>query len=201
MIKSWHDVCPKEFQKEVSELISQLKIDVRIAKPRKTKFGDFRVEERKKPVISINNDLGKDHGCLTFFHELAHAFVYRKYRRSVQPHGKEWKAVYKNCIQNVLRYNYFEPEIESAVKSHIANIKSSTCYDAELMRLFLPEKDVEGILLSELEPGNVFKLNGHVFKLGMKRRTRFLCERLSDEKQFTISVNAVVETDNILVDL
>ena len=85
----------------INQWISDINVNIKLSKPRKTKFGDFKVINNKL-YITINNNLNKYSFLITLIHELAHAFVYKKYQNNVKPHGYEWKQTYKLMMLNFL---------------------------------------------------------------------------------------------------
>ena len=68
---------------------------VKITKPRKSKLGDFRILINGRGQISVNENLNRYAFLITITHELAHAFVWKRYKTRVMPHGKEWKSTFK----------------------------------------------------------------------------------------------------------
>ena len=65
---------PEKSRQLLQYWIAELNVHVRIAKPRSTKLGDFKVTGNQMS-ISINNNLNKYSFLITLTHELAHAFV------------------------------------------------------------------------------------------------------------------------------
>ena len=66
----------------IKKWIRELDITVKIKKSRNTKLGDFRVTKKREYLISINNDLNEYAFLITLTHEIAHAFVWKKYKRN-----------------------------------------------------------------------------------------------------------------------
>jgi SprT protein len=194
-LSSWRSICPIQMQDEIANLIAQLQLHIKFVNPRKTKFGDFRVQFNKPLQITLNNNLGVTHGTLTFFHELAHAVCYKKFANKVKPHGKQWKAIYGKFILEVLDCQFFPPHLETAITQHAINSKSSTCYDVGLMSLLkkTTNQDESKVPITSLIMGDKFTFENRGYELGSKRRTRFLCYRLPDKRAFTFSAAALVE--------
>ena len=194
-LDNWRTLCPIQMQEEIAALIAQLKLHIKFVNPRKTKFGDFRVQLNKPLQITLNNNLGVVHGTLTFFHELAHAVCYTRHLNKVKPHGKEWKSIYGNFILEVLDCQFFPPQLETAITQHAIHSKSSTCYDVGLMSLLkkTTNHDESKVPITSLIMGDKFTFDNRGYELGEKRRTRFLCYRLNDKRPFTFSAAALVE--------
>ena len=77
---------PKASIPLIKKWIKELNILVKIKKSRNTKLGDFTVNKKEEYLISINKDLNKYAFLITLTHEIAHAFVWEKYKRKVTPH-------------------------------------------------------------------------------------------------------------------
>ena len=90
---------PSKSYLKICQWIQELDITIKLSKPRKTKIGDFKVVNGNF-IISINNDLNQYSFLITLVHELAHAYVYKDYKNNVQPHGLEWKQIFKDMLLN-----------------------------------------------------------------------------------------------------
>ena len=80
---------PKESIPLISKWINELDISLKFVLPRNTKLGDYRYDNKKGNQITINNDLNPYATLITLTHEIAHAFVFKRYGANHQPHGKE----------------------------------------------------------------------------------------------------------------
>ena len=89
---------PKESLPQIKKWIEELDIAVKVTKSRNTKLGDFRVTRKGEYLISINYDLNEYAFLITLTHEIAHAFVWQKYKSKVYPHGSEWKNTFKKLL-------------------------------------------------------------------------------------------------------
>jgi SprT protein len=193
-INNWTDITPTSMHADVESLIVDLNVLIKFVAPRKTKFGDFRAYSSDKLIITVNNNLNTYHASLTFFHELAHAICHIKYGRKINPHGSEWKRTYAAYVLRLLDEGFFPMAYQKAITAHAMNVKSSTCYDKQLMQLWTPNVDSdEHVSITSLTLGEQFTYNKHVYVLGQKRRTRYLCYRLPLRKPFTFSESAMVE--------
>ena len=61
------------------------------------------------------------------------------------------------------------------------------------LRQFDTHTDVDSIVLTSVQSGENFELNGRVFTKGELRRTRFLCIDRQSGKRYVISSNAFVK--------
>ena len=164
----------------------------RIKKNRKSKLGDFSVGRFKKPTITINENLPEDLFLFTYLHELAHFFVFKKYRNRVQPHGKEWKEIYSDLLLGALRNDLFEEPFLEYVLKFLA--KPRATIDLSQINHFKPIDTllVGELLLNQVENKASFEFRGKRFQKIIKRRTRVLCLNLDNQRQYTVSGEARV---------
>ena len=90
---------PAPSLQKINDWINELDVQLNITNPRKTKLGDFKAVKNTL-FIRINNDLNRYSFLITLTHELAHAFVYVKYKRGVLPHGTQWQEIFKSMMLN-----------------------------------------------------------------------------------------------------
>ena len=66
--------------------------ELKLAKSRQTKVGDFTSKRSKShPRITLNNDLNPYLFLTTYIHEVAHLHVFLRFGHKVDPHGEECK--------------------------------------------------------------------------------------------------------------
>ena len=196
----------KEFQKIIQEylpensadLISrwayQYKLYFTITRERKTKAGDFKVDPYNGALmISVNHNLNKYAFLITVVHEIAHALVYLKYGRNVKPHGNQWKLKFRELMLPFMGRNVFPDDIMRALAAYLQNPKASTGSDHNLVRALrnYDKKPADTIILDDLQDGDIFELQGMIFKREHKRRTRYLVTEQKTKRQYLI--NAMVE--------
>lgn len=178
---------PENSVSQVMEWIVENNIHLKITKSRKTKLGDYR-----PPVvhphhrISINHDLNPFSFLITFVHELAHLLVWEKHRNKIAPHGIEWKNEYRRLMQLVLNENIFPEDIYNVLKQSIINSKASSTSDLQLLRV-LKKYDGQSTEshLEDLSENTTFQIeNGKKFIKGKKRRTRYLCLNIFNNRQY-----------------
>lgn len=178
----------------IATWIVDLNVDFVISKPRKTKLGDFRPKHgNSRARITVNVDLNPYHFLVTTIHEFAHLGCFLKHKNSVAPHGAEWKSVYKTLLSNFVEHNEFPQDLVLAINRHLDNPAASSCSCSILSAALRNYDDDPGTLLQEIAPGQVFLFQKIAYKLLHKRRTRFLCMRVSDEKKYLISGQAKVD--------
>ena len=125
---------PKESVLQINKWIKELRVKVNITKQRKTKLGDFKILRNGEYQISVNNDLNKYAFLITVTHELAHSFVWKRYKHNVKPHGKEWKKTFKHMMLNFLNPKIFPNDILKALSKHLLNPKASSQIDITLAK-------------------------------------------------------------------
>ena len=173
--------------KLVQKWIHELNLEVILAPPRSTKLGNFKVSTEKKYSISINNNLNPYSSLITLTHEIAHAFVWNRYKHSVLPHGMEWKTTYQKLMSNFLNNQIFPIKLLNLLREHLINPKASTTADIALYKCLLDFDDREIITISDVDKGEIFALkNGKRFVKGEKLRKRFKCQEYISKKIYLV---------------
>ena len=190
----FHNFVPPKSVRLLQCWVDELGIEVNVSKPRKTKLGDFKVRGNKL-IVSVNNNLNKYAFLITFTHELAHAFVFKKHKNSVTPHGDSWKLTFKSMMLNFLTPDYFPKDILKILSNHIITPKASTFSDVELSKV-LRNYDTSNVLtISDLSEGVIFKMdNGKTFQRGIKLRKRFKCVEIKTSKVYLFHPLAEVKS-------
>jgi len=172
----------------VADLILDYECHFKVTKKRKTKLGDYRFPYNGKGHrISVNGDLNKYGFLITTIHEFAHLTTYNKYKRSVLPHGQEWKDEFKNLFEPLFELSELPTDIELALKNYLQNAKASSCSDDKLMRVLKRyNKNTEAVLVEQLEIGTKFKLNSKTFVRGRKLRKYYLCQEFDTKKEYKV---------------
>ncbi len=182
-------------------LFKYKELHLKITQPRKTKLGDYRQLNAYKHQISINNNLNKYQFLLTLLHEIAHFLSYKKYGYKIKPHGQEWKQIYKDLLLPFIKTNIFPEELIPDLIKYAQNPKASTAGDGQLyLKLSQYNKPRKQKIkyIFELKKNDFFALpNGVTYQLLEKRRTRYKCRRLSNQKLYLIHQNAEVLLINI----
>ena len=171
----FHSFVPEKSNKLLKCWIDELKVKVKILPPRKTKLGDFKVRGNQLS-ITINNNLNKYSFLITLTHELAHAFVFKKYQNRVKPHAKSWQLTFKSIMLNFLTPDYFPEDILKVLSRHMISPKASTFSDLELVKVLKKYDQVQSVTISDLAVGDLFRIaNGKTFLKGEKIRKRYKC--------------------------
>ncbi|MFV0249145.1 MAG: SprT-like domain-containing protein [Tenacibaculum sp.] len=160
---------------------------------RASKRGDFRSSVNGKMQISINNSLNQHEFLLTLIHEFAHLIVFKKFGNQVQPHGKEWKMVFKKLMLPFLTPKIYPQSILPHLVSYMENPKASTDADANLsLALINGKADAKKNFIYKLPVGSVFEYKNTLYKKGEKKRTRYTCLKLSDKSTYLFTKNTQV---------
>jgi hypothetical protein len=181
-MNTFHSFVPSQSRITLQAWIDELGVDLLIAKPRKTKLGDFKVQHGKLS-ISVNNNLNPYSFLITLTHELAHAFVYTKHSNKVLPHGEQWKATFKAMLLNFL--HLFPEEINKVLSLHLLNPKASTLSDVRLSTVLRKYDKEKGITITDILEGDKFSTsNGKEFQKGKKLRKRFSCKEKDTDRVY-----------------
>lgn len=175
-------------------------VQVRIARPRITKLGDFRSATRSQPHrVSVNGDLNKYAFLVTLVHEFAHFSVHVKTRRWTAPHGPVWKAEYQRLMRPFLSRAVFPADLLQTLEKHLRDAPASSCTDQELMRLLRRYDRDPRPMLDELPDRAVFRFNDRIYVKGPQLRRRFKCHCLNDRRVYFIDPLAEVHVHGPLV--
>ena len=180
----FYSFVPEKSNKLLQCWVDELKVTVKILTPRKTKLGDFKVRGNKMS-ITVNNNLNKYSFLITLTHELAHAFVFKKYQNRLKPHAKSWQLTFKSLMLNFLTPDYFPDDILKVLSRHMISPKASTFADLELVRVLKKYDQFTSVTISDLAVGDSFKIaNGKIFVKGEKIRKRYKCIEYRTNKTY-----------------
>ncbi|MEP2023496.1 MAG: SprT-like domain-containing protein [Reichenbachiella sp.] len=176
-------------------LWSELGFNFRITRKRQSKYGDYRFDPTTEShTISVNHDLNPYAFLVTYIHEVAHLFTFEKHKRSVSPHGQEWKLQFKKLMLPMLREDIFPMDVLGPLARHMKNPKATSTSDKALfIALRNHDENKSGLLLREVETGSKFLFNKKVYRKLEVRRTRSLCELTSNQRKYLISETAPVQ--------
>lgn len=177
----------------VQFLIDEHHFTLKIVNQRQTKHGDFRKLPNGSFQITVNNNLNKYQFLLTLVHEIAHHVTHQKFGR-VQPHGKEWKAIFQHLMLPFLHPDIYPKEILPFLAKYLKNPKASTDADVNLS-LILKGKiaEIGKNFIFEVPLGSMFEFKNTIYKRGNKRRTRFECLNMSNNKIYLFNQNVEVK--------
>ena len=175
----------KESYSLISSWLFYLKIDVKISKSRLSKLGDFKVDAIGSMSITINHNLNPYIFLITLTHEIAHAFTWIEYKRTVFPHGKEWKAKYRDLMSNFLSVDFFPSDILHHLLIHMCNPKATIVNDLALIRVLKKYDKNKALFVEDIKEGGVFSVrNGRKFIKKNQLRKRYLCQDLVSKKNY-----------------
>lgn len=169
--------------------------DLKITRARQTKVGDFTSRKNiARPQITLNHDLNPYLFLTTYIHEVAHLHVFIRFGNRVDPHGDEWKHVFKHLMAPVLARDIFPDEILGVLHRHMQNPKASSFADVELTRSFrqFDAHAAQHSALSDIPEGSIFKFQQRYFQKGKLKRTRVLCKELQSKRNYLIPAEVLV---------
>jgi SprT protein len=175
----------------VLNYLHQHKVHLTISKHRQSILGDYRHRtHHRNHRISVNGSLNPFSFLITLLHELAHLLTFEQYTNRVQAHGKEWKTIYGQLLQQFLLHKIFPVDIEKELLRSLKNPAASSCAEDGLLRV-LRNYDTKGSnhrLVEEISINALFKLrDGRVFQRGDKLRKRFKCKEVATGKLYLFS--------------
>lgn len=191
-MKQLLDLLPENSREYVRHYLSLYPMDVYITRARQSKLGDFRpAQNGQRPAISLNRDMSADGMLFTLIHELAHHQAYHRYGRKINPHGREWKLVFREMVMEMIHDKAFSEEVVPLILRHMKAPKSSTIRDKELYRVLHPQEAKTEV--GELGPGALFIFRKRKFRIIEKRRTRWICEEIANGRSFLFQAHTPVE--------
>lgn len=166
--------------------------EIRVARSRVTKTGDFRPSLNKyvDHRISVNYDLDPYAFLLTLTHEIAHLLNWKVNRRRVSPHGAEWQVYYKKLVSELLNAGVFPEQIASELRNSLSG-KIPACSSSHQGLhdlLHKPHINKAGkVCVKDLPEGSLFKVyNNKVFRKGPLLRKRFKCQCVNNKKWYLV---------------
>ena len=176
----------------VQFLIDEHNFTLKIVNQRQTKHGDFRQLPDGKFQITVNNNLNQHQFLLTLVHEIAHHVTHQKFGR-VQPHGKEWKAIFQHLMLPFLHPEIYPKEILPYLANYLKNPKASTDADVKLSLVLKGNEAAAGkYFVFDIPFGSLFIFKNIVYKRGNKRRTRYECLNIKNKKVYLFNQNVEV---------
>ena len=181
---------PAQSVQQVSGWLSKHNCNLKISSPRKTKFGDYKFSNNQHH-ITINNDLNKYAFLITLTHEIAHMFVFEKYRNSVLPHGTEWKMTFQKLMLNFIPI--LPEDIQKSISYYLKNPKASTDSDVRLSLALKGNTAENGKnFVFEVPTNSTFVFKNKLYRKGKKRKTRIECMQITTNRLYLFNQNAEV---------
>ena len=182
---------PSNTFEAVRQYLHQYQVHLTVAKERKSILGDYRHRTHGKTHrISVNGNLNTYSFLITLLHELAHLLTFEKFGNKVQSHGKEWKFIFGQLLDQFIRHEVFPIDIKHALLQSLQNPAASSCADDVLLRVLKTyDKRKENVVFVEnVLEGQLFKTHdGKVFKKGEKLRKRFKCIEVATKRLYLFS--------------
>ncbi len=172
----------------VIALMESWTFQLKITRNRTSKVGDYRSPSRgKSHRISVNHDLNPFSFLITLIHEIAHLVVYEEFKRSVDPHGKEWRQAYRKLLQPFILRGVLPDDIVQSFEYYFDRDVNRT--DLEINSVLRKYDMPNGLVpVGELPENAMFKLaDGRLFVRGERMRTRYRCNCLTNRKTYLVS--------------
>lgn len=169
--------------------------ELKITRARQTKVGDFTSRRNAAhPRITLNSDLNPYLFLVTYVHEVAHLRVFLRHGNRVDPHGEEWKNMFRLLLTPVLTPDVFPVELFRELDRHMVNPKASSFADTDLTRAFrlLDKNGATQAVLSDIPEGSIFNFQGRYFRKGKLKRTRVLCCEIRSKRNYLVPADVVV---------
>jgi len=181
---------PNTFE-AVRQYLHQYQVHLTVAKERKSILGDYRHRTHGKTHrISVNGNLNTYSFLITLLHELAHLLTFEKFGNKVQSHGKEWKFIFGQLLDQFIRHEVFPIDIKHALLQSLQNPAASSCADDVLLRVLktYDKRRDNFVFVENVLEGQLFKTHdGKVFKKGEKLRKRFKCIEVATKRLYLFS--------------
>jgi SprT protein len=175
----------------VAEYLHRYKVHLTVAKERKSILGDYRHSTHHiNHRISVNGNLNVYSFLITLLHELAHLLTFEQFSNSVQAHGREWKTIYAQLLEQFLKNKIFPADIEKELLLSLKNPAASSCAEDGLLRVLrkYDAKETHHRLVEELSINALFRISdGRIFQRGEKLRKRFKCKEVKTGKIYLFS--------------
>jgi hypothetical protein len=178
-------------------LLKEYPLHLKISKPRKTKFGDYRFPLKNEAhKISVNGNLNPYAFLITLLHEYAHLKAYVQYGRKILPHGHQWQQTFFNLCQPFFEAEIFPSSLAIALKNSLVKGHASSATSEQLYRELknYDPKQENLTHLEDLPAGSFFTLGKKVLKKGPKSRKRYRCQSLEDRREYMVHPLAEVQT-------
>lgn len=100
-------------------------------------LGKFQVRPKLKLYrIVMQKGLSKPLFLFVLLHEIAHLRIYFRHRRTVKPHGIEWREEYKSLLLNVLPSPVFPPDISARIYLGLSDPRLKFLTDPDFIHCF-----------------------------------------------------------------
>jgi hypothetical protein len=191
---------PENALDEIIQMQNKLNFKLIIAKPRKSKLGDFRPVNRKVSLITVNGDLNPYEFLIVLSHEIAHLINWLNYKRRKNPHGKEWKETFHDLIKHFIALHCFPQNISDAMFNCMEKKALSTIKCEQLARVLKHnDSQMHVVFLRDIPDNTEFVLKqGKKFLKLHKVRTRYKCKEVGTGRIYTVHPMAEVQWYNVI---
>jgi hypothetical protein len=191
----------------------------RVVRPRRTRFGDFRMLPDRSMHITVNADLNPYAFLLTYVHEVAHCAVYHTYKRPGRfagevgspgaPHGKIWQTTFQRLMAPLLTEAVFPADLLPLLQRYFQKPAATTAGHPALRQALRrhdpgPTQSADqqcivdvGEPLWTLPDGQSFVFQKKTFVRGKLRRTRVVCKEVRTGRSYAILADVRVEIVNV----
>ncbi len=192
---NFRDFVPESSIPLLEKMMEGEPVVLKISRARQTKWGDFRAPHGayKLARISVNGDLSKAAFLLTLVHEWAHYELWKARYRGA-PHGNAWKKCFTELMLPFLQEPHFSDALLPLLKRYFMNPSAAISSSPELYEALIGETGEHLKKLEELELGSTFVFRSKTYERGALRRTRILCLRLDNKKQYLFMANTPVQS-------
>ena len=175
----------------VRQYLHHYQVHLTVARERKSILGDYRHRTHGKTHrISVNGNLNSYSFLITLLHELAHLLTFERFGNKVQSHGKEWKFIFGQLLDQFIKREVFPSDVKHALLQSLQNPAASSCADDVLLRVLktYDKKKDNFVFVENLLEGELFKTHdGKIFKKGEKMRKRFKCVEVATKRLYLFS--------------
>ncbi len=186
---------PEKAVTKVMKLLDHDNLRFTVKRERKTRYGDYKRLPNGQHQITVNSNLNHYRFLVTLIHEIAHFEAFKKYGKSIKPHGLEWKRTFQHLMLPFLHPDIFPDRLLPLLAHHFKNPRASSDTDTRLAYA-LKEFDTPNNkkFIFEVPLHTIFETqNGRVFKRGEKQRTRYKCIELSTQNIYLFNANVEVD--------
>jgi SprT protein len=171
--------------------LNHYRVHLTITRERASVLGDYRhATHFSHHRISVNGNLNKFAFLITLLHELAHLITFMEHGNRPASHGREWKAFYRELLQDSMKLNVFPPELLRMLKISVRKPPATSCADEDLLRVLriYDGEDNTLQLVEDLAEGSLFQIhNGKIYRKGRRIRKRFECLEIKTGKLYLFS--------------
>jgi SprT protein len=171
--------------------LGQYKVHLTVARERKSILGDYRHRtHHEQHRISVNGNLNSYSFLITLLHELAHLLTFEQYSNRVMAHGREWKTIYAQLLDQFIQNKLFPGDIETELVLSLKNPAASSCAEDGLLRVLrkYDQRSSKARLVEEVPSHGLFRTpDGRIFQRGDKLRKRYQCSEVASGKIYLFS--------------